>query len=280
MPTVKVRDLEMYYEIHGAGPRLLNISGTGNDLRRSMPAQFPLNENFTVLHYDQRGLGQTSSGKRAPSMADFADDAAALLEVVGWDRCHVVGTSFGGMVAQHVAIRHPDLVDRMVLNCTSPGGSQSSYPVHELEALSGEARAEAWLRVLDDRYDPDAEEPIPGLGPFLEVLRAQLAADLDEDAALGLQRQLEARRHHDVEDALSEVTALTLVCAGRYDCIAPVMNSEAIAERLPNGSLSVFDGGHPFMFQDPDAFARTAAFLAIDMRARISAGSVGGHGSS
>ena len=74
-------------------------------------------------------------------MADFADDAAALLDAVGWDDCLVLGISFGGMVAQEVAIRHPERVRRLVLACTSAGGEGgASYPLHELVDLSPEER--------------------------------------------------------------------------------------------------------------------------------------------
>ena len=56
-------------------------------------------------------------------MADYAEDAVGLLDAVGWDRCHVMGVSFGGMVAQELAIRYPERVDRLVLACTSSGGA-------------------------------------------------------------------------------------------------------------------------------------------------------------
>ena len=67
----------------------------------------PLAESFEVLAYDQRGLGQSSVPPWPYAMADFANDAAALLDAVGWDDCVVMGISFGGMVAQELAIRHP-----------------------------------------------------------------------------------------------------------------------------------------------------------------------------
>ena len=105
MPIISANDLDIYYEIHGEGPPVVNISGTGGDLRRMPPTLNPLTKHFTVLSYDQRGLGQTtggvdSGGDAEWSMtADYADDAAALLAVLGWERAGVVGTSFGGMVA-------------------------------------------------------------------------------------------------------------------------------------------------------------------------------------
>ncbi len=125
--------LDIYYEIHGDGPPLLNIGGTGGDLRRMPASANPLTRSFTVLSYDQRCLGQTTGGDdRQPTMADYADDAAALITAIGWDRAHVVGTSFGGMVALNLAVRHPQRIDRLVLCCTSPGGAHPSYPLHEL----------------------------------------------------------------------------------------------------------------------------------------------------
>ncbi|NND76449.1 MAG: alpha/beta fold hydrolase, partial [Ilumatobacter sp.] len=135
MPFVALDGLEFYYEIHGAGPRLLNISGSGSDLRRTYPDRSPLNKHFEVLSYDQRGLGRSAKPESDYTMADYADDAAALFAAVGWDRCHVLGTSFGGMVALNLAVRHPHLIDRLVLSCTSPGGEYSSFPLHDIATM-------------------------------------------------------------------------------------------------------------------------------------------------
>ena len=80
-------------------------------------------DTFEVLAYDQRGLGQTEVPEGPYTMAEYADDAAALIAAVGWDDCAVVGVSFGGMVAQELAIRHPGRVRRLALCCTSSGGA-------------------------------------------------------------------------------------------------------------------------------------------------------------
>ena len=81
-----------------------------------------LTDAFDVLAYDQRGLGRTSKPDKPYLMADFADDAAALLDAVGWEHVRVVGVSFGGMAALELALRYPGRVTRLALCCTSPGG--------------------------------------------------------------------------------------------------------------------------------------------------------------
>jgi 3-oxoadipate enol-lactonase len=258
MPLVEVGGIDLYYEIHGqldgTGPRLLNISGTGGDLRRSMPDRFPLNRRFGVLSYDQRGLGRSSKPAREYTMADYADDAASLVRSLGWAPCHVVGTSFGGMVALNLAVRHPEVIERLVLNCTSAGGASASYPLHELADLDPEEAFETRMRLMDSRWDPDADEPIPGLGPFYEFVAAQARRPIGPEELAGLRRQLAARQGHDVVGQLAAITHPTLVCAGRYDVTAPVANSELLAERMPNATLRVFEGGHLFMLQDRRAF--------------------------
>src|SRR4030067_2326169 len=137
MPFITVRDLKMYYEIRGKGKHLLVISGTGGDLRRSPNIfEMPVAQHFEILAYDQRGLGQTAKPDIPYTMVDYADDANALLDALGWDHCLLMGISFGGMVAQEFALRYPQRVERLVLACTSSGGAGGgSFLLHELAEL-------------------------------------------------------------------------------------------------------------------------------------------------
>lgn len=261
MPFAAVNGIDIYFEVHGAGPPLLNISGSGNDLRRSPALILPVNKAFETLSYDQRGLGQTSKPEAEYTMADYADDAAALIHEMGWSSCHVLGTSFGGMVALNLVVRHPDVVDRLVLCCTSPGGVAPSYPLHELTGLDPVEALSTRLRLTDRRWDPDAEEPIPGLGAYYQQMVAAAGVVPDPDQLAGLRRQLAARAAHDVVDSLATITQPTLVCAGRYDDIAPMENSLLMADQIPAAALHVFEGGHTFMIQDRSAFPAIIEFL-------------------
>src|ERR1700741_2474489 len=155
MAHAEANGIRIHFERAGSGPPLLFISGTGGDLRVK-PNVFdgPLAKRFDLLAYDQRGLGQSDKPDVAYSMADYADDAAALMADQGWDEALVIGGSFGGMVAGELAIRHPGRVKRLVLACTSPGGAGgASFPFHEIDHLKGEERGRFLFSVSNTRRD-------------------------------------------------------------------------------------------------------------------------------
>jgi 3-oxoadipate enol-lactonase len=264
MAFAQVNGVRLYYELAGAGDPLLCISGTGGDLRRQpSPGAGPLGRTFEVLAYDQRGLGRSDVPEGPYSMAGYADDAAGLLESLGWSECAVLGTSFGGMVAQELAIRHPDRVNRLVLACTSPGGRErASYPLHELVDGPPERGVEAYVERMDTRWDAAWRTAHPNeVALYTEGLARMWA---DGDAARGLRLQLEARRHHDTGDRLSRIGCPTLVCGGRYDGIAPPANSAFLADSIPDAKLAMFEGGHLFLLQDRAAVPAITSFLLGD----------------
>ena len=125
-----------------------------------------------------------------------------------------------------------------------------------LTELPEEERIRTQLGISDTRY-----------GPEWQAANAETAEKIfatmrrGRDASLGERLQLEARSHHDVYDRLPSITAPTLVCAGRYDGIAPLTNSEAIAAQIPNAELRVYEGGHLFIVQDKTAWPDILGFL-------------------
>lgn len=266
MPITHIRDLQLNYELHGEGPRVLLVSGTGADLRNDpFRANHPLvRAGFEVAMYDQRGLGQTSKPDVPYTMADYADDAAALLDHLGWESAHVIGISFGGMVAQHFALRHPDRVNKLVLACTSSGGEGgASFDLLKLQELPIAERQRVAWGVMDTRNDFSVEPPV--ITPTLKKLYAlsieAANVPVPSESAMGARRQLEARADHDVWNELPSIGAHTFVIGGLYDRQAPVENVERLAGRLPHAELQFFDGGHMFLLQEPTAWLRVAEFL-------------------
>jgi pimeloyl-ACP methyl ester carboxylesterase len=133
--------------------------------------------------------------------------------------------------------------------------------LHELEALPPDQRAAAHADLLDERFD----EPWLAAHPGDRALVGELTADEPDpepDVVVGRRAQMEARRGHDVWDRLPTVACPTFVACGHYDPIAPMANSEAIASRIAGAELHVYEGGHAFFAQDPDALVDLGAFLA------------------
>jgi 3-oxoadipate enol-lactonase len=257
MPTAQLPDATLHYEIAGAGPRLLILSGTGSDTRRPPgPFAWPGADRFEAVAYDHRGLGQSIDHADAvPTMAVFAADALALADHLGWERFGVLGISFGGMVAQELALAAGDRVSRLVLAVTSPGGNGgSSYPLHDVYTLDAEARHERMIELLDTRTadDPKVRDSVARF----------LAAAPDGAPPPGLLRQLEARSHHDTWERLGSLRVPTLVMAGRFDGIAPLQTVSGLAAAIPGARLEVRDGGHVFLRDDPPAWAQITEFLA------------------
>lgn len=265
MPFTTSTDLRLYYEVRGRGPRVLHLSGTSSDLRRR-PNIFdtPLADAFEILAFDLRGLGQSDRPDCPYSMAEYAADADALMDAVGWRRCAVFGVSFGGMVAQELALRYPDRVSKVVLAGTGSGGAGgASSPLHEWIDLPLEEQARRWIDHGDTRYDARWQaENARTFDSLIEYAMLNLSFAQDEPGRkVGARRQLEARRQHDTWDRLPELRKPVLICGGRYDGIAPLALQEALHQRLPDSELTMFEGGHSFLAQDPQAYPRIEAFL-------------------
>lgn len=263
MPTAQTGAVELYYERVGSGPPLLFISGTGGDLRNK-PNAFdgPMARSFDLIGYDQRGLGQSSKPDIDYTMADYADDAAALLDALGLASAKVIGVSFGGMVAQEMVLRHPGKVERLVLACTSPGGAGgASYPFHDIQHLKGEARAKFLIPVSDTRRDDAWAAANSDTYAQLVALGSADPFAGEPGREMGARRQLEARAGHDTWDRLGQIACPVLIAAGRYDGVALPATQDRMASRIPGADLRFFEGGHLFMIQDRAALPAITEFL-------------------
>ncbi len=264
MPQVTVNGIQLYYERGGAGPgapTLLFISGSGGDLR-NRPNQFdsPLAQHFDLVCYDQRGLGRTENPDGVFTMAQYADDAAGLMDALAIDRALVMGVSFGGMVAQEFALRHSARISRLALACTSSGGAGgASYPLHELVELPAEERAVAHLKVADLRHTQSwiAAHPEQWAKRVAQSVASQPRAEVAEGAA----KQLAARWGHNTYERLPALTMPVLLAGGEFDGIAPKENMTAMHAQLPHSELRFYIGGHMFLIQDKSAYPEIVAWL-------------------
>lgn len=240
------------------GPDLVVINGTGSDLRNHPNAfAWPIAKHFHITTWDHRGLGRSASTEAdyQPSMADFAADGMALIDTLGIESFHVLGVSFGGMVAQELALLAGDRLERLILAITSSGGAGgSSYPLHEIYE-AGE-RLDTHPEYWDVRADSD-----PKVRATVERI---FNGAVQDEPSTGQLAQIEARRHHDMWDRLPNISATTMVTFGTYDGIAPPANARALASQLPNAVTAEFDGGHFCNWQDRSAWPTMIDFLLAE----------------
>jgi 3-oxoadipate enol-lactonase len=261
VPTHHLNGIDIAFERAGQGRRLLFLNGSGGTLAASAPLLRAFHD-FDLLAHDQRGLGGTSVPPGPYTMAEYAADAAALAEAEGWDRYSVVGVSFGGMVAQELAVTFPERIERLALVCTSPGGpGRASYPLHTLASMDQAERAEVGLRILDTRFTPAWLAEHESDRMLAQVMADRTAVNKSAEVLRGERLQLEARAAHDVYDRLPRITCPTLVASGRFDGIAPLSNGEAIAAQIEHAELRVYEGGHAFFYQDRRALPDIVGFL-------------------
>ncbi len=256
MPHAVSRGFRTYFEVHGSGFPLLLINGLGSDHLEwlfQVPAFEP---HFQVVVFDNFGTGKSDVPPGPYTTARMADDAVTLLEELGIRRAHVLGVSLGGMIAQEVALRHPDRVERLVLACTAPGGSLSIRPSEAAMAAfrdGGKGNPEAELRrmmpyLYTDAYIEERPEEID------DFIRRRLE---NRTAPEGYVAQLSAAVTHDAADRLGRIEARTLVITGDADRLVPPENSVRIAERIPGATLVVLpDAPHRLFAENADAFNR------------------------
>ncbi|MGZ8432648.1 MAG: alpha/beta fold hydrolase, partial [Candidatus Deferrimicrobiaceae bacterium] len=216
MPHTDAPGFRMYYEEHGSGFPVLMINGLGSDHLEWLHQLPAFDARFRVVVFDNRGTGRSGVPPGPYTTERMADDAAVLLGVLGIPRAHVLGVSLGGMIAQEVALRHPDQVDRLVLGCTGPGGELSVRPFPAAMAAFAVAKGE----------DPEAE--LRRMLPFLytdacirerpEEIEGFVRRRLDHPTSPeGYLAQLSAAVTHDASSRLEKIRARTLVITGDAD---------------------------------------------------------------
>ena len=252
--------MKIAWESRGDGPPLLLIHGLGYARWGWEPVVDRLAERFRVLVFDNRGIGESEVPPGPYTAAEMAEDAVRVLDEAGVGRAHVVGTSLGGMVAQELALAHPERVDGLVLACTTPGGA-GAFPLPQRTlALMAEAPSlapeVALRRFVENALADDAPEEL------VDRIYARRLASPPDPA--GWQAQAAAGAGFDALDRIGGIGARTLILHGTDDSVVDSRNAALLAERIPDARVRLFEGrGHLFFWEDPDGFVEAVEeFLA------------------
>jgi 3-oxoadipate enol-lactonase len=259
MPQAAVNGISLFYERHGAGEPVLLIQGmSGTHLSWGDAFLAGLGDDLDLVVYNHRGVGDSTPQTDAFTIAQLADDAAGLLDALGWDDAHVLGISMGGMVAQELVLRHPQRIRTLTLGCTYPGGAgaQLADPAliqelagallsgdRELALRTGFAANLSAAHVADEAH----WEPFQAMATAMPV------------AVPVIMLQMQAVMGHDASARLGSIETPTLVVHGTEDRMLPAVNGELIARAIPNARLELLEGvGHMFWWEQPERSAALA----------------------
>jgi 3-oxoadipate enol-lactonase len=249
MPVLTRPDgVGLYHELHGpeGAPPLILLEGMGGDIpgwRRNIPV---LARELRVIAYDFRGNGNSDEPPAPVTMGTFVDDTLALLDELGIERAHLYGQSFGGMVAQEVALTEPERVRTLILGCTHAG------PRHAVPGRGSKVpKGEPWRSMYSPGFPDRHPEHVA------EDLRIGAAQPKHPE---GGRRQWEAMQGFDSFDRLPAIHVPTLVLHGTEDLAVSPEDARLLAERIPGAELVLLEGaGH--LYHSEQAEAADAAVL-------------------
>lgn len=261
MPRARNGTVSLHYESMGAGAPVLLVMGLGMNATgwwRTVPVLAAA--GLRVLTFDNRGVGRSDRPPGPYTTALMADDAVAVLDAAAVQRAHVYGISLGGMIAQEIALRHPDRIARLVLGATTPGGDS---------AIPADGQT---LEFFQRRGQMPAEEAVWASVPYnySTVTRAQHGDRIVQDVRRRLRypiepapyaAQLAAALSHDARDRLARITAATLVVHGQEDVMVPPANGRLLASLIPARLLELGGAAHLYPTDEPDADREIADFL-------------------
>ena len=274
IPVEKVRvgDIEMAYKMFGKGDPILLIQGVGGSMNSWEPTILrELSSNHTVIIFDNRGVGNTTTGTKQFSIQQFANDSAGLLDALKIQKANVLGYSMGSFIAQQFVLTHPEKVDRLVLIASTCGGkdnvpnspevlelakkllssvvNNTSIEPQEVKAAVALSYGPTWIKL-----HPDILEIIPtnttdlllsGIGPDTYIQQEKIVQNWKSTNWSGVCSQL------------PNIAKPTLVITGTEDVTIPADNSLIIAEKIPGAWLvQMKNAAHQITSQYPDEIGK------------------------
>jgi pimeloyl-ACP methyl ester carboxylesterase len=258
VPSVNANGVDLWVEQEGEGDDVLFISGLADEGACWVDQVAGLRDRYRVTTFDNRGVGRSATPDGAFRITDFAGDTFALMDELGLDHPHVVGSSMGGAIAQELALAHPGRVRSLVLNGTWCRGDRFFQEVIRNWAWS--AQKADGIRDFLTAVNLWCFAPrIWNDGTMDGWLDAAEASE-NQQSVDAFCRSAEALLHHDTADRLGAITAPTLVTVGELDLCLPERYSREIVERISGARLVVVpEVGHQPFQERPEDYNRILA---------------------
>jgi len=256
MSSIKIKDVDIYYEIHGKGEPLVLIAGLASDSQSWLPIVDVLAKNYQVVVFDNRGVGRTKPMDVETSIQQMADDCIGLINYLGFKSVQLLGHSMGGMIALDCAIRYPEYFSKLILASTSAVNSQRNTILFDdwVTYLNDEMKPELWFRnlfywIFTKRFFEDEETLNTAVQMSIDYPYAQ--------SKVAYKNQINAIKEFDCFDELSGITIKTLVVNGDEDMLFSPDESYGGLKIIPGTKFSFIEGAaHSVFIEKPNEFVK------------------------
>ncbi len=259
MPHVQVNGVRLFYQETGAPdfPPLVLIMGWGGDHTAWALQAGAFAAEHRVIALDNRGAGQSDVPAAPYTIAGMAADVVGLMDALGIGRAHICGASMGGMIAQELALGHPDRVRTLGLHCTAASiDAYGGFLIDTLLAVKARGDREEYVRAVMPWIlcrKTMVERP--------EFIRFWIDRALAYPYPIGLEglsRQADAIRAHDTRSRLGDLRVPTLITTGAEDILVPPTSSRDLHARIPGSELvTIEDAGHLHFIEQAERFSAT-----------------------
>jgi pimeloyl-ACP methyl ester carboxylesterase len=250
MPLAEVNGININYTVEGSGEPLVMIMGLGGDQSGWKHQVSVFNKHYKVITFDNRGIGMSDKPEGPYSPALMAEDTIQLMDFLKIEKANILGISMGGLIAQEIAIKYPERINKLILGCTwacqdneSNGITQNMLAAMELPPRQG------FNRLLDASVNKFFNRFV--LIPLLKLQTRRIK----EPEIAGLTRQADSINGYDSLDKLPLLKAPTLVLTGSKDRVVKPESSETLSQKIPDAKLvKIKNGSHLVCMEMSKAF--------------------------
>ena len=265
MASVKIKDADIYYEIHGNGKPLVLIAGLASDSQSWLPIIPELSKKYKVVVFDNRGVGRTKSMDETISISQMADDCVDLINHLGFSNVILLGHSMGGMVAMDVAIRYPESVSSLILAATSSVNSARNANLFNdwVTYLEQGMSPDFWFRnmfywIFSKKFFENEE--------ILNVA-VQMAINYPyPQSKTAFANQIEAIQNLNLTTDISKVKTKTLVIGGEEDLLFSPDEIYNNLKSIQGAKFSFIEGAaHSVFMEKPAEFVKVVNDFLVNV---------------
>ena len=268
MPVFEFQNFKMHYEVHGQGEPVILIMGITAPGHVWEAHREVWETSFQCITADNRGVGESDQPEGDYTSEMMADDYAQLITHLGFEKAHIVGCSMGSIIAQQLALRHPEKVKSLVLMCSwarCDAYAKSTFEhMKQCKANLKPAAFMEWIQLLifDKRSWDDPEF-------YASMLESRQDAEVDPNPQPlhGLEGQAAACINHNTLDQLGKLTTPTLLIGGENDIFTPRWMAEELHTAIPQSELHLYpSSGHAFHWENLEDFnQRVTTFIQANL---------------